>query len=305
MWSFLFKDGEATEQREIADSELRIVSFGRDAAGEMYLVDHQGVIHELVKNAEIGNTGDFPRKLSETGLFLDMETLEPSAGVLPYWVNVPAWNDGATGERHFGIPSDEKLADHLNQNPEIASWSAKTRQRQAALDLARAGAVPDVTAGVGYRHFRGDGEKDHAIVAGVAIPIPLFDRNQGEILKARYSLLRAKAQRRAAVVELHTKFGRAYQTLASAYSEAVALRDEVLPAAKSSYTASGKSFEHGKGGYLDVLDAQRTLVEIREQYIDALEAYHLAVTSVEGIIAQPLKSISKATRKMKDTKNEK
>lgn len=112
IWSFLYKDGKATEQRELADSELRIVSFGRDAAGELYLLDHQGVIHEFVKAAPATtNTADFPRQLSATGLFTDMKKLTPVAGVIPYSVNAPAWNDGATSQRHFGIPSNEPL-DH-------------------------------------------------------------------------------------------------------------------------------------------------------------------------------------------------
>jgi len=189
------------------------------------------------------------------------------------------------------IPPAEKLSVHLPQNPAIAIWTAETQQRQAALDLARANAIPDVTAGVGYRHIRGTDDNDHAVVAGVSIPVPLFDRNQGNILKARYSLMRAKAQQRAAVVKLHTDFEKAYQTLAASHSEAIALRDEVLPAAQSSYEASGKSFEHGKSGYLDVLDAQRTLIKVRQQYIETMEAYYTAAASVEGIIAQPLKSI--------------
>jgi outer membrane protein, heavy metal efflux system len=203
------------------------------------------------------------------------------------------------------IPPADKLTGYLDQNPEVASWSAETQQRQAALDLARAGAIPDVTAGVGYRHTRETADNDHAIVAGVAVPIPLFDRNQGEILKARYSLLRAKAQRRGAVVGLHTRFEKAYQALTSARAESLALRDEVLPAARSSYEASGKSFEHGKSGYLDVLDAQRTLVEVKEQYLEALEAYHTAVTGVEGIIAQPLKSVGSVFDAKKQTKGNK
>ena len=200
------------------------------------------------------------------------------------------------------IPPAGKLDDYLDQNPEIAKWTAELQQRQAALELARAGAIPDISAAVGYKHVRATDDNDHALVAGVAIPLPVFDRNQGEILKARYSLLRAKSQRHAAEVKIHTEFKKAYQTLAAAHDEAAALRDEVMPASKSSYDASKKSFEHGKGRYLDVLDAQRTLVRIRKQYVEALEAYHGAVTGVEGIIARPLKSISSTPDAKKQTK---
>ncbi len=200
------------------------------------------------------------------------------------------------------VPSAQKLAAHLEQNPELASWTAETQKRQAALDLARAGAIPDVTAGVGYRYTRETADNDHALVAGVSIPLPVFDRNQGNIRKARYSLQRAKTQRRAAEVKLHTEFEKAYQTLASARSEAVALRDEVMPAARSSHQVAGNSFEHGKTGYLSVLDAQRTLVDVRQQYLEALEAYHNAVAGVEGIIATPLKSIDSTSGPAKQNK---
>ncbi|MCP4378298.1 MAG: TolC family protein, partial [bacterium] len=203
------------------------------------------------------------------------------------------------------IPPSEKLTVYLKQNPELASWAAELEQRTAKLELAQAGAIPDVTAGIGYKHTRMTANNDHAFIVGVSIPLPLYDRNQGEIRKARYSLLRAKAQRRAVEVKLHMELEKAYQALVSARSEAVALRDDVLPAARSSYEASRKSFKHGKGGYLDMLDAQRTLIEVREQYIEALEAYHSAVTSVEGIIARPLKSIEPGagSKKIKGNNN--
>ncbi|MDP6637101.1 MAG: TolC family protein [Phycisphaerae bacterium] len=200
------------------------------------------------------------------------------------------------------IPPVGKLTPNLDHNPELASWAAEIQKRQAALDLARAQAVPDVTAGVGYRHIRDTGGNDHALVAGVSIPLPVFDRNQGEIRKARYSLRSAKAQRRAAEVRLHTRFEKAYQTLAAARSEAAALRDEVLPAARSSYEASANSFEHGKAGYIDVLDGQRTFVKVREQYLEALEAYHSAVAGVEEIIARELKSVDSTSGEKKQAK---
>jgi uncharacterized repeat protein (TIGR03806 family) len=110
VWSFLYKDGQATEQREIADSENRIVSFGLDRQGELYLIDHQGVIEELVPTPPATtDTADFPRQLSQTGLFTDMKTLAPAPGVIPYSINAEPWYDGAKASRHFAIPSSEPL----------------------------------------------------------------------------------------------------------------------------------------------------------------------------------------------------
>ncbi len=189
------------------------------------------------------------------------------------------------------LPAIDVLAPLLRQSPEIARWTQEIQQRQAALDLAKAGAVPDVTVGVGYRHFRDLGEYDEAMVASVSVPLPVFNRNQGEIRGARFSILKAKADRRGAEAEARAKLEKDYQELAAAYEDVVSLRDEVLPAAQSSFDASQKSFRAGKTGYLDVLDAQRTLTGIREQHVEALASYHRAVASVEGLIGQSIDSV--------------
>ena len=285
---------------ELADEDLKLASVGFDAMTKEMIAGKATLVEKTKASVEVATGKIRVARIRRTLTSARCELAAAWGATKPQFTRLL----GDLGDI-TAVPPSEKLTSHLGLNPELASWAAEARQRQAVLDLARAGAIPDVTAGVGYKHTRDTEEHDHAIVAGVSIPLPLFDRNQGEILKARYSLLRAKAQRRAVEVKLHTDFEKAYQTLASAYSEAVSLRDDVLPAARSSYEASGKSFEQGKAGYLDVLDAQRTLIEVREQYIEALEAYHSAVTSVEGIIAQPLKSIEEATQKIKDAKNEK
>ena len=285
---------------ELADEDLKLASAGLDAVTKQMAAGKATLAEKTKASVEVATSKIRAARIRRALASARCELAAGWGSTRPQFTRLL----GDLGEI-TAIPPADKLTAHLDRNPEIASWAAELQQRQAALDLARAGAIPDVTAGVGYRHTRETEENDHAIVAGVSIPLPLFDRNQGDIRKARYSLLRARMQQRAAEVKLHTEFEKAYQTLASARSEAVALRDEVLPAARSSHEASGKSFEQGKAGYLDVLDAQRTLVEVREQYLEALEAYHSAVTSVEGIIARPLKSIGNATQKAKDTNNEK
>ncbi len=189
------------------------------------------------------------------------------------------------------LPKMDVLAPLLRQSPEIARWTQEIQQRQAALDLAKAKAVPDVTVGVGYKHMRDLGEYDEAMVASVSVPLPVFNRNQGEIRGARFSILKAKADQRGAEAEARAKLEKDYQELAAAYEDVVSLRDEVLPAAQSSFDASQKSFRAGKTGYLDVLDAQRTLTRIREQHVEALASYHQAVAAVEGLIGQSLDSV--------------
>ncbi|MGE3537795.1 MAG: TolC family protein [Candidatus Tectimicrobiota bacterium] len=196
--------------------------------------------------------------------------------------------DSAAGplEPIDAIPSAAHLAERLAQNPDIARWVTEMAQRQAALDLADAQRVPDPTIGGGFRHARETG--DNALVMQFSIPLPVFNRNQGGVLEARYRLAKAAEERRTAERQVRTALAEAYGALASAFVEATRLRDEVLPGAQGAFDAISEGYRQGKFGFLDVLDAQRTLFESRGRYLEVLVAYHRAVAEVERVIGEPL-----------------
>lgn len=103
---------QATGQRELVDTPLRIITFCEDAAGELFLVDFiSGGIHRLVPTppTELARKPDFPRKLSETGLFASTKDLTPAPGLIPYSVNSELWSDHATKKRYLALPGDSKI----------------------------------------------------------------------------------------------------------------------------------------------------------------------------------------------------
>ena len=80
----------------------------------------------------------------------------------------------------------------------------------------------------------------------------------------------------------------AYAALASAHDEVTALRSAVLPGSQETFDAVSEGYRLGKFGYLDVLDAQRTLIGAGSQYLRALSDYHKAIANVERLIGAPL-----------------
>ncbi|MFB3065352.1 MAG: TolC family protein [Planctomycetota bacterium] len=207
------------------------------------------------------------------------------------WGSSRAGFDRVAGELDSvaSIPSFESVAGLVARNPEIARWAQEMEQRLAVLARERAGRVPNLTLGIGVKHIS---EVDaSALVFGLSIPIPLFDRNQGAILEARYELARAGHAKKAAEVRTWAALAAAYHTLASAHSEALSLRDDVLPAAQHAYAAARESYQEGKLGYLDILDAQRTLMEAKRSHVDALMTYHKAVAVVESLIGTGLNDV--------------
>jgi cobalt-zinc-cadmium efflux system outer membrane protein len=205
--------------------------------------------------------------------------------------NTPAFeNAKGTLDTIAAIPPAEQLFERLVQNPELARWVTEIAQRQAAVELEGAKRIPDPTLGGGVRHVRETG--DNALVMTVALPLPVFDRNQGGFLEARYQLARAGEERRAAEIQGRVALAEAYAALSSALAEATVLKNEALPGAQQAFEAAREGYRQGKFGFLDVLDAQRTLFEARGQYIETLAAYHQAVAEIERLIGERLDAVT-------------
>ena len=179
----------------------------------------------------------------------------------------------------------------ISGNPDVARWETEQKQRRAALRLEQARAVPDVTAGGGVRRF--EETDDAAMVFGLAVPIPLFDRNQGGIREAIAALAEARQQYEAVRVKTLAALAEAANALAAAWEEATILRQDALPKAQQAFEAVQQGYRQGKFDYLYVLDTQRALFQTQAAYINSVEAYHKARADVERLIGRSLDATSK------------
>jgi cobalt-zinc-cadmium efflux system outer membrane protein len=182
----------------------------------------------------------------------------------------------------------KKMLGQLKLSPEYTRWETEIKKRKAALDVERAKAIGDVTIGAGMKRL--NETNDNTIVFGISIPLPVSDRNQGAREAAVINLAKANHEKKAAWLKLQNEFNLAYQELSDAYSLAVALRDEVLPGATEMFDAATRAYRQGKVDYLNVLDAQRTLFQVKNEYIETLNVYHTAKTDIERFINQQSKN---------------
>lgn len=183
-------------------------------------------------------------------------------------------------------PRVEDFLDAIRGNPDVARWVTEIEQRAAALAVEKARAIPSLTVSLGGRQFADNGDK--ALVAGFSLPLPLFDRNQGNILAADRRLAQAAAARDRATVSAERALASAYEDLRAAYAQVATLRDEVLPKAEGAFAGARDAYQRGLLPFLDVLDAQRTLFESRDQYVQTLAAYHVAAADIERLSGMPL-----------------
>jgi putative heme-binding domain-containing protein len=107
IWGTRFDGDKIVWHKELAIGKEKIVAFGEDHDKELYFVHHDdnGSIYRLVPNEAVKTyRADFPKKLSETGLFTSVESHSHAAGVLPFSINAERWADHATAQRFVAIP---------------------------------------------------------------------------------------------------------------------------------------------------------------------------------------------------------
>jgi cobalt-zinc-cadmium efflux system outer membrane protein len=184
------------------------------------------------------------------------------------------------------VPGVEQLRDLLQDSPDLARWQAQVALRQAELNLARADGVPDLTVSGGLERFE---ESDSfGFNVGISFPIPIHNRNQGAVIEAQEYMLQVEELRLAEQRALESELVSVYGELSLAYSQAATLQESVLPPAEETFELIQLGYRHGKFALLDVLDAERTVIEARSQYVEALAQYQLAAVELERLIASPL-----------------
>lgn len=180
------------------------------------------------------------------------------------------------------LPELSDLSQKLPQSPTIIIQQTAVLKAGENLALEQAKSIPDLILSVGGKNFKET--NDHALVAGVAISLPLFDRNQGGIGAAQARQAQALKAARAAQISQKTALREIWQRLQLAHREANLLRHELLPAVQKSFDAITYGYQVGKFGYLEVLDAEQALFEAKSRYIDSLTTCHQTYAELEQLL---------------------
>ncbi|MEN4948817.1 MULTISPECIES: TolC family protein [Pseudomonas] len=258
-------------QRSMALAERGLViANGRVTAGKASPVEATRAQVEVSQirlersRAEIGVSDAYRRLAAITGsATIGFERVEAGA------VNTPA------------LPSATQLLARLESTAELRLAQLQIQQRDAGLGLEKAQRIPDLDISIGSQYDASVRERVNLV--GVSMPIPLFNRNQGNVLAASRRADQARDLRNATELRLRTETRQALDLWATANSEVRAFNQVILPAAQSAVDSATRGFEMGKFNFLDVLDAQRTLIAARTQYLAALAQATDAWVRIERI----------------------
>lgn len=167
----------------------------------------------------------------------------------------------------------------LRDNPELIQSQYEHLAAHQSYLLEKSERVPNLTLTVGVKTLRDTGER--GMIIGAAFPFPVFNQNQGNIRKAESAIAKTENEYQQVQLILENKLIISHKDLLRAYNEATLLQTTVLKSANQTFELAQEGYKEGKFEYLELLDAQRTLSDVLERYIQALLSYHQRLAEIE------------------------
>lgn len=275
----------AQERLALAKSSLEVAKQAREAASKK------------VQAGKISPVEETKSKVTESGIRIEANqaasTLNTARKRLTsLWGNPSPKFQQAEGriENFDELPSLQELTSRLDNAPSIQRAKLEIEIRQAQVNIENTKRTPDLTLSIGAK--RNEELGLNQAVLGFSIPIPIFDRNQGNLQEAVSRTDKARDELAAFKIQVETQLGSAYERLSTAKQSVETLQQDILPGAQSAFDAATKGFEFGKFNYLDVLDAQRTLFQAKSQYINALQEAHQATAEIKRILGDAMPEVA-------------
>jgi len=269
----------AQERVALTANSADLAARGADAIGKRVTAGKVSPIDETRARVDQANA-----QLEAAEAKTELQTARQSLAAL--WGDAELNYSSVQGDVDV-IPSRAPVAELFREvegSPELLTGRIEVDLRRALLDVERSKAVPDVTVSVGAARDNDLG-RTQAIV-GVSIPIPLFDRNQGSTYEASKRVEKARDELELARIRVINELQQASNQLGAARTSAEMLKRTVLPAAQQAYDAATRGFEAGKFGFLDVIDAQRALLQARSRYLSALATANQAATAIDRVLGR-------------------
>ncbi len=177
--------------------------------------------------------------------------------------------------------SDE-LQRIVGESPIIAARVAAIEKARCEIAYQQAVAVPDLTAQLSVQYD--DATNDTVTGVQIGMPWRLWDRNQGNIGRARAELTAAKRRLEATEQTLERELAETYGRYQAARQLAEALEAEVLPRAQDNLDLATEGYEAGEISFLDLLTVQRTYFEVSLESIAALRELNVTSQLMRGCL---------------------
>ena len=187
------------------------------------------------------------------------------------------------------LDRERALETLVRDSPELKAARAASERAELALQRARKEPIPDLVVRAGPRYNRellepGPTPVGWEAFADIGVTIPLFNRNQGNVETADAELARARAEVVRLELVLRARLAEVFDQYSTARQRVQVYRTEIVPRAEEAHSLFLARFRETAAAYPQVLIAERTLVQVTESHLDALEAGWGAVVQIQGLL---------------------
>ena len=184
----------------------------------------------------------------------------------------------------------------LAKRPDVRALQVETVKGDAEIALARAGRIPNITAGLGYQRENtaievgGNDVKDRDNLIGLklSIPIPLFDRNQAGIREAQARKGSAKNRYIFARTVVEREVEAAYARLTTTEKSLSIYAKDIIPQLEENLKLVQEAYRLGEVGILTVIEEQKKFFEVNDGYLTALYNRQTALVKLEAAVGETL-----------------
>ena len=185
------------------------------------------------------------------------------------------------GGGDFSLPSGAledmsavPTAPEASMSADVALLEAQREAAGARIRLQQSQSITDPTVRAGARAFFED--RALAFVVGGSIPLQRYDSKRGAVERARAERLAAEADITAAAAVRDREVARLRARMSANVAEVRRIDAEVVPPAERTISLVRDGFARGGGAftYLDIIEAQRVLIDARGRRVEVLRAFH-------------------------------
>ncbi len=202
------------------------------------------------------------------------------------------WFGGSTGKTievdadldtlPVAVDRDTALTDARANYPELVAVRARTRSLEAEIDVEKVARFPAFSV-TGFTDYELD---KFAFGLTVGIDLPIWNWNSGRINQAKARLAAGQKLAEVSALELDSAVLQAHAACQSSSQTATRLKNNVVPRSESAASQTEKSYQFGEASLLEVIDARRTVLESRRNYIGALAQAQIDCSRLGSLVAK-------------------
>ena len=181
-------------------------------------------------------------------------------------------------------PDLHALLEAATEAPVVTLTERRIDHAEAVGRVADAAKAPDVTVEAGY--IAANGLNEHGWILGLSVPIPAFDRSQGDVARTAALLRQSKLERVAVLAGARAGIIRAHARLTAIHNEWIHLQGSVLPASRRAWEAVHDAFARGELTLLDVSASGADLLALQKREITIRVEHALARVALDEALGR-------------------